>query len=249
MPSTMFIVTRLFITPLITTNPPSSGSPLSWHGTLVDMQLNLSADEVLKTTRSVRKRLDFDRPVERAVVEECLDIALQAPTGGNQQGWHFIVIEDEAKKKALAEIYRANWAIYASLPRGGAGADLDDQMTRVRASATFLSENFEKAPMMMIPCIKGRLENVDVATGAGGWGSLLPAVWSFMLALRNRGIGSAWTTIHLMMDGEKKAAELLGIPYDKVTQGGLFPIAYTKGTEFQPAKRQPLESVLHWDKW
>ena len=214
------------------------------------MQLNLSADEVLKTTRSVRKRLDFDRPVERSVVEECLDIALQAPTGGNQHGWHFIVVEDEAKKKALAEIYRANWALYASLPQGGAGKALaDDQMTRVRDSATFLSENFEKAPMLMIPCIKGRLENVDVATGAGGWGSLLPAVWSFMLALRNRGIGSAWTTIHLMLDGEKKAAELLGIPYEKITQGGMFPIAYTKGTDFQPAKRQPLESVLHWDTW
>ena len=122
-------------------------------------------------------------------------------------------------------------------------------MTRVRDSATFLSENFEKAPMLMIPCIKGRLENVDVATGAGGWGSLLPAVCSFMLALRERGIGSAWTTIHLMMDGEKKAAELLGIPYEKITQGGMFPIAYTKGTDFKPAKREPLESVLHWDKW
>ncbi len=158
--------------------------------------------------------------------------------------------EDEAKKKALAEIYRANWDIYASLPRGGnTGADLGDQMTRVRDSATFLSENFEKAPMLMIPCIKGRLENVDVATGAGGWGSLLPAVWSFMLALRERGIGSAWTTIHLMLDGEKKAAELLGIPYEKITQGGMFPIAYTKGTDFKPAKREPLEKVLHWDKW
>ena len=244
------MVTRLSTTPGITAILPLTSSSLSWHGTLVCMQLNLSADEVLKTTRSVRKRLDFDRPVERSIVEECLDIALQAPTGGNQQGWHFIVVEDEAKKKALAEIYRANWDIYASLPRGGnTGADLGDQMTRVRDSATFLSENFEKAPMLMIPCIKGRLENVDVATGAGGWGSLLPAVWSFMLALRERGIGSAWTTIHLMMDGEKKAAELLGIPYEKVTQGGMFPIAYTKGTDFKPAKREPLEKVLHWDKW
>jgi nitroreductase len=103
--------------------------------------------------------------------------------------------------------------------------------------------------MLMIPCIKGRLDNADVFTGAGAWGSLLPAVWSFMLALRGRGIGSAWTTIHLMLDGERKAAELLGIPYEKITQGGMFPIAYTKGTDFKPAKREPLESVLHWDKW
>jgi nitroreductase len=102
---------------------------------------------------------------------------------------------------------------------------------------------------MMIPCIEGRLENVDVAMGAGAWGSLLPGVWSFMLALRSRGLGSAWTTIHLILEGEKKAAEILGIPHDKITQGGLFPIAYTIGTDFKPAKRLPLEKVLHWDKW
>ena len=229
---------------------PAVCCSLSWHDTLEVMQLNLSADEVLKSTRSVRKRLDFDRPVSRAVVEECLDIALQAPTGGNRQGWHWIVVEDAAKKKALADIYRANWAIYSTLPGGRpTGDSRDEQMPRVRDSATFLSENFERAPMLMIPCIEGRIENVDVATGAGAWGSLLPAVWSFMLALRGRGMGSAWTTIHLMMDGEKKAAELLGIPYEKVTQGGLFPIAYTVGTEFKPAQRLPLESVLHWDKW
>ena len=212
------------------------------------MQLNLSADEVLKTTRSVRKRLDFDRPVERSVVEECLDIALQAPTGGNQQGWHFIVVEDEATKKALADIYRANWDIYASLPRGGnTGADLGDQMTRMRDSATFLSENFEKAPMLMIPCIWGRLDNADVFTGAGAWGSLLPAVWSFMLALRERGLGSAWTTLHL--PNEKEAAELLGIPFDQYTQAGLFPVAYTIGTDFKLAKRVPAEKFVRWNTW
>ena len=131
------------------------------------------------------------------------------------------------------------------MPAGRPTGDLrDGQLPKVRDSASFLADNFERAPLMMIPCIQGRLENLDVATGAGGWGSLLPAVWSFMLALRNRGIGSAWTTIHLISDGEKKAAELLGIPFDKFTQGGLFPIAYTKGTEFQPAKRLPLEKVL-----
>lgn len=214
------------------------------------MQLNLSADEVLTTTRSVRKRLDFDRPVERSIVEECLNIALQAPTGSNSQGWQFIVIEDPAKRMALAEIYRANWAIYSNMPQGrGTGDIRDEQMLKVRDSASFLADNFERAPLMMIPCIQGRLENLNVANGAGGWGSLLPAVWSFMLALRNRGMGSAWTTIHLIGDGEKKAAELLGIPFDKITQGGLFPIAYTKGTDFKPAKRLPLEKVLHWDKW
>jgi nitroreductase len=213
------------------------------------MNLNLGADEVLLTTRSVRKRLDFDTPVERSLVEECLNIALQAPTGSNRQGWHFIVVEDAAKKKALADIYRENWKLYASLPGRDTGDIRDEQMPRVRDSASYLAENFERAPYFMIPCIEGRLENVDVATGAGGWGSLLPAVWSFMLALRNRGLGSAWTTIHLMLEGERKAAEVLGIPYAKVTQGGMFPIAYTKGTDFKPATRLPLDKVLHWDTW
>ena len=215
------------------------------------MHLNLSADEVLKTTRSVRKRLDFDKPVERAIVEECLEIALQAPTGSNSQGWHWIVVEDAAKKKALADIYRKNWDLYANMPgrEFAAGDTRGERMPLVRDSATFLAENFEKAPMLMIPCIDGRLDNLPAFAGAGAWGSLLPAVWSFMLALRERAMGSAWTTIHLMNEGEKEAADLLGIPFDKVTQGGLFPIAYTIGTEFKPAKREPLSKVLHWDKW
>ena len=215
------------------------------------MQLNLTNDELLSTTRSVRKRLDFDRPVERAIVEECLNLALQAPTGSNSQGWHWVVVEDAAKRKALADIYKENFKLYASLPgrKFAEGDPRIDQMPKVRDSAMFLADEMYRAPMFMIPCIEGRLENVDVATGAGGWGSLLPAVWSFMLALRSRGMGSAWTTIHLSLDGEKKAAEILGIPHEKITQGGLFPIAYTVGTDFKSAKRLPLEKVLHWDKW
>lgn len=215
------------------------------------MKLNLTNDELLSTTRSVRKRLDFDRPVERQVVEECLNLALQAPTGSNSQGWHWVVVEDAAKRKALAEIYKANFMLYASLPgrKYAEGDQRITQMPKVRDSAMFLAEEFHRAPMMLVPCIEGRLENVDVATGAAGWGSLLPGVWSFMLALRSRGLGSAWTTIHLLLDGEKKAAEVLGIPHEKITQGGLFPIAYTVGTDFKPAKRLPLEKVLHWDKW
>lgn len=215
------------------------------------MKLNLSADEVLKTTRSVRKRLDFDRPVERAVVEECLEIALQAPTGSNSQGWHWIIVEDAAKKKALADIYRRNWAVYASMPgrEYSAGDSRGERMDLVRDSASYLAENFEKAPLLLIPAIDGRLDNLPAFATAGAWGSLLPAVWSFMLALRERAMGSAWTTIHLMNGGEEEAAKLLGIPHDRVTQGGLFPIAYTKGTDFKPAKREPLSKVLHWDSW
>ncbi|CPS09042.1 putative oxidoreductase [Mycobacteroides abscessus subsp. bolletii] len=213
--------------------------------------LNLSADEVLTTTRSVRKRLDFDKPVERTVVEECLNIAMQAPTGSNHQGWHWVIVEDAEKKKAIADIYREGWNKYAK----GAGATYAEGDTRAERkakvvdSAGYLAENFERSPLFLIPCIEGRLDNLPVVGAASSWGSLLPAVWSFMLAARNRGLGSAWTTLHLMDDGEKRTADILGIPFDKVTQGGLFPIAYTVGTDFRLAKRQPLADVLHWDTW
>ncbi len=215
------------------------------------MKLNLSADEVLATTRSVRKRLDFDRPVERSIVEECLELALQAPTGSNTQGWHWDFVEDPAKKQALADIYKANFEVYANAPgrEFGEGDVRGERMEAVRDSAWYLAEHFHRAPILMIPCIEGRLDNLPSFATASMWGSLFPAVWSFMLALRERGMGSAWTTIHLMRGGEQQAAELLGIPYDTVSQGGLFPIAYTLGTEFKPAKRLPGSAVSHWDAW
>ena len=216
------------------------------------MKLNLSADDVLTSTRAVRKRLDLDRPVERSVIEECLQIALQAPTGSNSQGWHWVMVTDADKKAALAEIYCANFAEYRKIAVSRsyeAGDPRAEQSIRITASAEYLTENFQRVPVLMVPCITGRLDNVSVVQAAGAWGSILPAVWSFMLAARERSLGTAWTTIHLMFDGEQKAAEVLGIPYDMVTQAGLFPIAYTIGTEFQPAKRLPLEPILHWDQW
>ena len=215
------------------------------------MELNLTADEVLTTTRSVRKRLDFDRPVEREIVERCLEIAMQAPTGSNRQGWHWVVIEDPATKQAIADVYRSNFAEYRAFPNAEykPGDSRGERQDKVRDSAGYLADNFHRAPLMLIPCLWGRLDNASVVQGAGAWGSLLPAVWSFMLALRERAMGSAWTTIHLMNDGERQVADLVGIPYDRVTQGGLFPIAYTIGTDFQLAKREPLSKVLHWDQW
>lgn len=213
------------------------------------MNLNLTAEEVLTSTRSVRKRLDFDKPVPREVLMECLDLALQAPTGSNAQGWQFVFIEDPAKKKALADIYRTNATPYLDLPKPERGDLRDAQMDAVMSSAKYLNENFEKAPVLMIPCLEGRPDGAPSGMQASYWGSLLPAVWSFMLALRTRGLGSAWTTLHLIGDGEKQAAELLGIPFDQFAQGGLFPIAYTKGTEFKTAKRLPAEQFTHWDTW
>ncbi|CAN5747226.1 nitroreductase family protein [soil metagenome] len=215
------------------------------------MRLNLSADDVLTTTRSVRKRLDFDRPVEREIVEQCFEIALQAPTGSNRQGWQFVIVEDDRLKRSIAEIYAANFRQYAAM-RPARYEEGDTRLQRQAAvvdSATYLAENFHRAPLMMIPCIEGRLDNVDVVAGASTWGSLLPAVWSFMLALRERGLGSSWTTLHLLNDGERQVADLLGIPFDRYSQGGLFPIAYTRGTDFKPAPRQPLSEVLHWGRW
>ncbi|MEO6653560.1 MAG: nitroreductase family protein [Ilumatobacteraceae bacterium] len=215
------------------------------------MRLNLSADEVLATTRSVRKRLDFDKPVEREIVMECLELALQAPTGSNAQGWQWVFVEDQAKKDALAEIYRTRFEMYRTMPRAtyDDGDTRAERMDAVVDSASFLSDHFEQSPIMMIPCIKGRVDpEGGSGSGAGMWGSLLPAVWSMMLALRERGIGSAWTTLHLLGDGEQQAADLLGIP-DGYTQAGLFPIAYTVGTDFKPAKRVPAAELTHWDHW
>lgn len=213
------------------------------------MTLDLTADELLTSTRSVRKRLDFDKPVPREVLIECLDLALQAPTGSNAQGWQWVFVEDPAKKKAIADIYRATATPYLNLPSPVRGDIRDEQQEAVRNSAAYLNENLEKAPVFLIPCLEGRPEGADAGMQASFWGSLLPAVWSFMLALRSRGLGTAWTTLHLIGEGEKKTAELLGIPYEHYTQGGLFPIAYTKGTSFKPAKRLPAEQLTHWDTW
>jgi nitroreductase len=212
------------------------------------MKLNLSADEVLTTTRSVRKRLDFDRPVGRDVILECLEIALQAPSGSNSQGWQWMFVEDQAKKDAIAALYKQNFEAYMKYSRDYPDGDLRaEQKPRVRDSAEYLSENFQRAPVLMIPLIEGRLDNASVFQGASAWGSLLPAVWSFMLALRERGLGSAWTTLHL--PSERETAELLGIPFEGYSQGGLFPIAYTIGTEFKPAKRLDLTPLVHFDEF
>ncbi len=217
---------------------------------MAGMKLNLTADEVLTTTRSVRKRLDFDKPVSRSEVEECLDIALQAPTGSNSQGWQWMVIEDAEKKKAIADYYANNFAVYASQPGTEFAPDdtRTERMPLVRSSAQYLADNFHRAPYMVIPLIEARLdEGTPAPAQAAVWGSILPAVWSFMLALRERGLGSAWTTLHL--PNEKEVAELLGIPFDRYTQAGLFPVAYTKGTDFKLAKRLPAAELTHWDTW
>ncbi|MBA3652727.1 MAG: nitroreductase family protein [Actinobacteria bacterium] len=215
------------------------------------MTLDLTPDELLTTTRAVRKRLDLERPVERSVIEECVRIAMQAPTGSNAQGWHFVFVEDPAKKKALADLYGQNFDPYfgsAAPTQYPEGDTRGERQEFVRGSAMYLRQHFHEVPVMMIPCITGRLPDGTPAwIHASVWGSLLPAVWSFMLAARARGLGTAWTTLHL--PNEREAADLLGIPYDKVMQGGLIPIAYTKGTDFKPAPRLPVDQIVHWNEW
>lgn len=222
------------------------------HGPTVacPQTLNLSVDEVLTTTRSVRKRLDFDKPVPRDVLMECLELALQAPTGSNSQGWQWVFVEDAAKKKAIADVYLANARGYLSgpAPEYPDGDTRGERMGRVRDSATYLAEHMHRAPVLLIPCLKGR-EDESAVGGVSFWASLFPAVWSFCLALRSRGLGSCWTTLHLLDNGEHKVADVLGIPYDEYSQGGLLPIAYTQGIDFRPAKRLPAESVTHWNGW
>ncbi|EIV95311.1 nitroreductase family protein [Frankia sp. QA3] len=211
--------------------------------------LDLTPDEVLTTTRSVRRRLDLDRPVEPEVVEECLRIALQAPSGSNQQGWHWIVVTDPELRAGIAEYYRR--ASTAYLDAGGPARDSFEGerlavQQRVTDSARYLAENLHRVPVHVIGCLEGDATQVPAQLQAGFWGSLLPAAWSFMLALRARGLGSAWTSLHLRYADE--VAKLLGIP-PNVSQGVLLPVAYTIGTDFRPAPREPLASVLHHDRW
>jgi nitroreductase len=203
-----------------------------------------TVDRLLSTTRSVRKRLDFDRPVSRELVLECLRLAVQAPTGSNTQGWRWLFVTDPDKKTALAEMYRQSGSAYLNAAKeAGTG---DDQTDRVIDSALYLAQNLERAPVMLLPCIIGRIDDPAPLAAASMWGSILPAVWSFQLALRSRGLGSTYTTLHLGM--ERRAAELLGIP-DHVTQAGLLPVAHTTGTDFRPAKRPPVETITYWDAW
>jgi nitroreductase len=209
-----------------------------------------TCDRLLTTTRSVRKRLDFARPVGRDVIERCIEIALQAPTGSNAQGWHFLVVTDAAKKKGLRDLYHRAFQGYLSNPQFRRSYEPGDlrtaQQPRVESSASYLAEHLHEAPALVIPCIEGRVEQAGVLAQASVYGSILPAAWSFMLALRARGLGSAWTTLHLAF--EKEAAELLGVPAH-VTQAALLPVAYTKGGDFQPAKRLPARRLTHWDSW
>ena len=201
-------------------------------------------DELLNTTRSVRKRLDLTKPVPREVIDECLQLAVQAPTGSNVQGWRWIVIDDSDTRAALAALYRRSAEGYLSAASEQASSGADAQTQRVFSSAMYLMEHLHEVPVHLIPCIQGNPPNG--LAGAGFYASIYPAVWSFQLALRARGLGSCLTTLHLAHADE--AAALLGIP-DGITQTALLPVAYTVGTDFKLAKRSPVSEITHWNSW
>ena len=209
----------------------------------------LSPDELLTTTRTVRRRLDLGRPVPRDVIERCVEIALQAPNGGKMNTWRWIVVDDRELVAALAGLYDRGLEDYiATLGDAGyPGADVPGA-DRIERSTRHLRDHMHRAPALVIPLIAGRTDAgpmTGVFWQASQWGSILQAVWSFMLALRARGLGSAWTTGHLYR--EREVAELLGIPHDVYMQTGLFPVAYTLGTDFRPAHRRPVSEVLAWN--
>jgi nitroreductase len=217
--------------------------------------LPLSGEQLLTTTRAVRRRLDFDRPVSRDVLRECVRMALQAPSGSNRWAMQFVIVTDPDRRRAIADVYRAGYEIYRGLDGVYIGsidkgdAELNAQQQRTARSADYLAENLHRAPAIVVACAPGRAEGADVAPirKTTLLGSVLPGLWSFMLAARLVGHGNSWATVHLFKEDEGAAA--LGIPNDSVTMGALTPVGYTIGDEFKPAARPDPDAVIHWDRW
>lgn len=214
------------------------------------MTIPLEPDELLTTTRSVRRRLDLTRPVPLELVHDCLRVALQAPSGSNRQDWHWVVVTDAGVRREVGALYRRALQHYLG-SAGAAGRLFADDLQRapvqqrVGDSVALLGDRMADVPVLVIPCMSVR-GSLPAGNQAGLWGSLLPAAWSYMLAARARGLGTAWTTLHLTY--EREVAELLGLP-PEIRQGALIPTAYYTGRTFRPAQRESLESVLHHDHW
>jgi nitroreductase len=214
--------------------------------------LPLTPDELLSTTRAVRRRLDLTRPVGKDVIRECVAMAMQAPSGSNNMTMQFVVVTDEEKRRAIGEIYRQCYAGYkgldgiyiGSIDKGSAEANAQQQ--RSASSADYLGDHMGDAPALVIPCAAGRYDGLPATMLVSVFANVLPAMWSFMLAARARGLGTAWTTLHLAR--EKEVAAVIGIP-DSVTQVCLSPLAYTIGTDFKPAARPDPDTIIHWDAW
>ncbi|MBE1534576.1 nitroreductase family protein [Actinomadura algeriensis] len=215
------------------------------------MTLDLTPDELLSTTRAVRRRLVLDRPVPRRLIEECVDLATQAPTGRNRQRWHFIVVTEPARRRKVGDIFRRALAAAEGHPL------TEDDLRRMNHAPRstqgvfdglrHLTDNIHRVPAFVIPAIEGRTDRASAALQSGTWGSILPAAWSFMLAARARGLGTTWTTAQGPLEPELAAA--LGVPHSEVMLAAFIPLAYSKGTDFKPAPRVPRDQVLHWERW
>jgi len=220
----------------------------TWEVVPMDMT---TVEKILTTTRSVRKRLDLSRDVPLDIVKKCLDLAIQAPTGSNSQQWRFVLVTDPNKRAELAALYAKSFQLYAK-ESAAAAPKLEptdpraQRMMKVVTSAVYLSENLAKVPLFVLACLEGRVEKASVLEQASFYGSILPATWSLMMALRAEGIGSAWTTLHLRY--EEEAAKILQIP-DNFTQTCLLPVAYFTGQDFRPAKRVPSEQLTYLNEW
>lgn len=215
--------------------------------------LPLGPDELLTTTRAVRRRLDMSRPVPDDLVRECVEIAMQSPSGSNDMSMEFVVVRDSEKRQALGDLYRQCYEVYRNLPgvyirtidKGDEASNAQQQ--RSADSADYLGQHMGEAPVLVVACTRGRTDGMPAMVTSSRMGNVLPAMWSFMLAARARGLGTCWTTVHLFM--EQQAAELLGIPFDEVQQVCMTPVAFTAGTDFKPADRPPADSIIHWDGW
>jgi len=213
--------------------------------TLPTVEFDLvEVDRLLTTTRTVRKRLDLERPVDPELITACLRLATHAPSAANTQLWRWLVITDAKKRAEVAEVYRT---LFLSRVTKSAEAPPDSETGRIYSSSRHLADNLHRVPVHVIPCYLGRPDpegrNLMLASF---YGSILQAVWSFQLALRSRGLASAWTTMHLAE--ERQVAALLGIPAD-VTQVGLIPVAHLIGKGFRAPPRLPVEEVVFWDEW
>ena len=213
------------------------------------MILDLTPDELLSTTRCVRRRLDLTRPVEREVLEECLRLAQQAPTASYREDWHFVVVTDPDQRRALADLWRDGGRRYLGDvdPAAVESLDLPPDRRRLLESVLHLFEHLHEVPVHVVACIEGRTDGKPGPAQAGRWSSICPAAWSFMLAARSRGLGTCWTSFHLYH--EREAAEILGLPFEEIMQAALIPVAYTLGTDFKPARRKPLDTMVHWNRW
>lgn len=204
-------------------------------------------DALLTTTRAVRKRLDLDRPVPRELVTECLEIAIQAPTASNSQTWRWMVIDDPEKRRAIAGLYRSAVADRQKVTEPWDSIAGTAQTDRVHDSAGYLRANLERVPVLVIACVEGRpAPGAGPASLSATYGSIMPAIWSFQLALRSRGLGSVFTSV--LAFREREVAALLGIP-DNILQVAMIPVAYAIGTDFKRASRLPVSGITHWNQW